>query len=63
MERDGYLFVPGFFGAEQAALLRLYVTYSLAQHDDHRTRHFAEKRAALPPDGERDGNATYQCKV
>lgn len=41
----------------------LYLTYNLAQHGDHRIQYFAEKRAAFPPDVERDGSKTYQFKV
>ena len=41
----------------------LYLTYNLAEAGDHRTRYFAEKRAAFPPDIERDGTRTYTFRV
>ena len=41
----------------------LYLTYNLAEAGDHRERYFAEKRAAFPPDVERDGTKTYTFRV
>jgi 2-aminoethylphosphonate dioxygenase len=41
----------------------LYVTYNRHREGDHRTRYFAEKRAAFPPDVEREPGKTYIFKV
>ncbi|MBV8914184.1 MAG: phytanoyl-CoA dioxygenase family protein [Acetobacteraceae bacterium] len=41
----------------------LYLTYNLAEHGDHRALYFAEKRAAFPPDIERDGTKAYRFRV
>ena len=41
----------------------LYLTYNKASDGDHRVQYFAEKRAAFPPDIERDGSKTYTFKV
>lgn len=41
----------------------LYLTYNLSEAGDHRARYFAEKRAAFPPDVERDGTRTYVFRV
>ena len=41
----------------------LYITYNLLADGDHRAQYFAEKRAAFPPDIERDGTKTYTFKV
>lgn len=41
----------------------LYVTYNRQSEGDHRVRYFAEKRAAFPPDVEREPGTTYTFKV
>jgi len=41
----------------------LYLTYNLASAGDHRARYFAEKRAAFPPDVERNGTQTYTFRI
>lgn len=41
----------------------LYVTHNLASDGDHRHRYYAEKRAAFPPDVERDASKTYVFRV
>ena len=41
----------------------LYLTYNLADAGDHRERYFADKRAAFPPDVERDGTRSYTFRV
>ena len=41
----------------------LYFTYNRASDGDHRTRYFAEKREAFPPDIERDGTKDYVFRV
>ena len=41
----------------------LYITYNPLADGDHRTQYFAEKRAAFPPDVERDGTRTYTFRV
>lgn len=41
----------------------LYLTYNRSEHGDHRLQYFAEKRAAFPPDVERDGSKTYTFRV
>ena len=41
----------------------LYLTYNLAEAGDHREHYFAEKRAAFPPDVERDGTRAYTFRV
>lgn len=46
-----------------AARRVLYLTYNRARDGDHRAAYFAEKRAAFPPDAERDPAATYVFRV
>ena len=41
----------------------LYLTYNLAAAGDHRSRYFAEKRAAFPPDIERRPGDHYVFRV
>jgi ectoine hydroxylase-related dioxygenase (phytanoyl-CoA dioxygenase family) len=41
----------------------LYLTYNRASDGDHRARYFAEKRAAFPPDVERQAGADYRFRV
>jgi len=41
----------------------LYLTYNLAEAGDHRSRYFAEKRAAFPPDIERLPGEVYVFRV
>ncbi len=41
----------------------LYFTYNRASEGDYRQRYFAEKRAAFPPDVERDGTKDYVFRV
>ena len=41
----------------------LYLTYNRADQGDHRAMYFAEKRAAFPPDIERDGTRDYVFRV
>ena len=41
----------------------LYLTYNRADHGDWRTRYFADKRAAFPPDHERAPGTEYRFKV
>lgn len=41
----------------------LYLTYNRADHGDYRTRYFADKRAAFPPDFERAPGKDYTFKV
>jgi len=41
----------------------LYLTYNLAAHGDQRERYHADKRAAFPPDIERDHSKTYVFRV
>jgi len=41
----------------------LYLTHNLASDGDHRHRYYAEKRAAFPPDVERDAGKTYVFRV
>jgi 2-aminoethylphosphonate dioxygenase len=41
----------------------LYVTYNRASEGDHRQRYFAEKRAAFPPDVEREPGKRYVFRV
>ena len=41
----------------------LYLTYNLASSGDHRDRYYADKRAAFPPDIERDAGKTYVFRV
>ncbi|MEM7171164.1 MAG: phytanoyl-CoA dioxygenase family protein [Pseudomonadota bacterium] len=41
----------------------LYVTYNGASHGDQRRRYFKDKRAAFPPDIERNPDQTYQFRV
>lgn len=41
----------------------LYLTYNLTRDGDHRDRYFAEKRAAFPPDVEREAGKTYVFRV
>lgn len=41
----------------------LYLTYSRADQGDHRARYFADKRAAFPPDHEREAGKDYRFKV
>jgi 2-aminoethylphosphonate dioxygenase len=51
---------PNLTGAPRRIL---YLTYNLAAHGDHRLQYFAEKRAAFPPDVERDGTKEYVFRV
>jgi hypothetical protein len=41
----------------------LYLTHNLTSDGDHRHRYYAEKRAAFPPDIERDATKTYVFRV
>ena len=41
----------------------LYVTYNRVSDGDHRARYFAEKRAAFPPDIEREPGKDYKFRV
>jgi hypothetical protein len=41
----------------------LYVTYNRAADGDHRARYFADKRAAFPPDIEREPGKDYRFRV
>ena len=41
----------------------LYVTYNRASEGDQRARYFADKRAAFPPDIEREPGKTYRFRV
>ncbi len=41
----------------------LYLTYNLATQGDHRAQYYADKRAAFPPDVERDGSTRYVFRV
>lgn len=41
----------------------LYLTYNRADQGDYRTRYFADKRAAFPPDFERPPGSDYSYKV
>jgi len=41
----------------------LYVTYAKAAEGDHRARYYADKRAAYPPDIEREPGKKYEYKV
>ena len=41
----------------------LYLTYNLARDGDQRARYYADKRAAFPPDIERDGSTKYVFRV
>lgn len=51
---------PNFTGDPRRIL---YLTYNLAEVGDHRERYFTEKRAAFPPDIERDGSTPYVFRV
>jgi ectoine hydroxylase-related dioxygenase (phytanoyl-CoA dioxygenase family) len=46
-----------------AARRVLYLTFNLAAHGDQRTRYFADKHAAFPPDIDRDPNRSYVFRV
>ena len=41
----------------------LYLTYNLASDGDRRAQYYADKRAAFPPDIERDGSREYVFRV
>jgi len=41
----------------------LYLTYNKASDGDHRARYIADKRAAFPPDVEREAGKTYRFRV
>jgi ectoine hydroxylase-related dioxygenase (phytanoyl-CoA dioxygenase family) len=41
----------------------LYITYNRASEGDRRARYFADKRAAFPPDIEREPGKTYTFRV
>ena len=41
----------------------LYITYNSASEGDRRARYFADKRAAFPPDIEREPGKTYTFRV
>jgi ectoine hydroxylase-related dioxygenase (phytanoyl-CoA dioxygenase family) len=41
----------------------LYLTYNRAIDGDHRVRYFADKRAAFPPDVEREAGVDYKFRV
>jgi hypothetical protein len=41
----------------------LYLTYNRASDGDHRARYFADKRAAFPPDAEREAGVEYKFRV
>lgn len=41
----------------------LYLSYNRASAGDHREKYFADKRAAFPPDFEREAGKTYEFKV
>ena len=41
----------------------LYVTYNKASEGDHRRQYYADKRAAFPPDIEREAGKSYVFKV
>ena len=51
---------PNFTAAPRRIL---YLTYNLASSGDHRDRYYADKRAAFPPDIERDADKTYVFRV
>ena len=51
---------PNFTAAPRRIL---YLTYNLAAHGDHREAYFAEKRAAFPPDVEREPGRDYRFRV
>ncbi len=46
-----------------AARRVLYVTFNLAAHGDQRSRYFADKHAAFPPDIDRDPSRSYVFRV
>jgi ectoine hydroxylase-related dioxygenase (phytanoyl-CoA dioxygenase family) len=46
-----------------AARRVLYLTFNLAAHGDQRTRYFADKHAAFPPDIDRDPAHSYVFRV
>ena len=58
-------FVPHGSAPNKTAAPRriLYVTYSRADYGDQRARYFADKRAAFPPDIEREPGRTYTFRV
>ncbi|MBE7212719.1 MAG: phytanoyl-CoA dioxygenase family protein [Gluconacetobacter diazotrophicus] len=41
----------------------LYLTYNAVRHGDHRRRYFDEKRAAFPPDVEREPGQSFTFRV
>ena len=41
----------------------LYITFNRASEGDRRARYFADKRAAFPPDIERESGKTYKFRV
>jgi ectoine hydroxylase-related dioxygenase (phytanoyl-CoA dioxygenase family) len=41
----------------------LYLTFNLTAHGDQRSRYFADKHAAFPPDIDRDPDQTYVFRV
>ena len=51
---------PNLTGAQRRVL---YVTYNRASEGDHRERYFADKRAAFPPDVERQPGTRYVFRV
>ncbi|MBV9522405.1 MAG: phytanoyl-CoA dioxygenase family protein [Alphaproteobacteria bacterium] len=51
---------PNLSGGQRRVL---YVTYNRAREGDHRERYFAEKRAAFPPDIEREPGRQYVFRV
>jgi hypothetical protein len=58
-------FVPHGSGPNRTTAPRriLYVTYSRADHGDHRERYFADKRRDFPPDIERQPGRIYTFRV
>jgi 2-aminoethylphosphonate dioxygenase len=58
-------FVPHGSAPNKTAAPRriLYLTYSRADYGDQRGRYFADKRAAFPPDIEREPGRTYTFRV
>ena len=47
--------------AEQRRIL--YLTYNAAEHGDHRTQYYADKRKSFPPEIEREPGKDYRFRV
>jgi ectoine hydroxylase-related dioxygenase (phytanoyl-CoA dioxygenase family) len=47
----------------QAPRRLLYLTYNLLSDGDHRAAYYADKRAAFPPDIEREAGTAYVFRV